>query len=91
MIEVEHKLSGTQVYYGYFWWPPSENDKYRKVFPDGKFMLEIEGKRIPNRKVDWSKGRLFAGAYLKKIFVQDEQVNISSHPNGIVVVRKLRS
>lgn len=89
-MEIEHTLDGTQVDYGYFWWPKKQNDHYKKVFPDNEFTIDLEGKRISGKRVDWSMGRVSIGKKpMQELFQKDERVKISRQSNGVVVVRKL--
>jgi len=89
-MELEHILEGTQVEYGYFWWPKKENDKYKQVFPDGDFTIDLEGERISGKKVDWSMGRVSIGKKpMQKIFKKDEKVRILRQSKDLVIVRKL--
>lgn len=89
-MEIEHILDGAQVDYGYFWWGTRNNDRYKKVFPDDEFTIDLQGKQISGRKVDWSMARVSIGKKtMKELFQKDERVRISRQSNGIVVVRKL--
>lgn len=89
-MEIEHKLSGTQVEYGFIWWrPKKENDKYRQVFPDGEFTIDLQGVRLSGKKVDWKMGRVSIGKKpMQESFQKNDIILISRSPNGIVVVRK---
>lgn len=90
-MELEHILNGTQVDYGYFWWPKKENDRYRQVFPDGEFTIDLEGRRLSDKKVDWEKGRVSIGRKpIQELFQKDDKVIISRSSTG-VVVRKIGS
>lgn len=86
---MEHKLDGTQVRYGYFWWKTKDNSKYRQVFPDGEFTIDLQGKKLSGKKVDWESGRVSIGKNpMQELFQKDETVLISKSPDGTVVVRK---
>lgn len=88
-MEIEHRLDGTQVQYGYIWWKTKENDKYKQVFPEGRFTIDLEGKKVSGRKVDWKMGRVSIGKKsMQELFQKDEIVLISKSPDGGVVVRK---
>jgi hypothetical protein len=88
-MEIEHTFSGTQTLYGYLWWSPKDNEYYRRVFPEGEFTLELAGARIPRRRVNWSKGRLFASAALKRLFGPGERIRILRLPDGVISVEKV--
>lgn len=89
-MEIEHVLDGTQVDYGYFWWSRKENERYKAVFPEGEFAIDLDGKRISGKKVDWSMGRVSIGKKaMQELYRKDERVRISRQSSGIVVVRKL--
>lgn len=91
-MDIEHILEGTQVEYGYFWWPKKENGRYKKVFPDAEFTIDLEGERIAGKKVDWSMGRVSIGKKpMQRIFQKDDRVRISRQSNELVIVRKLGS
>jgi len=92
-MELEHVLYGTQVDFGYIWWKgKNENDKYRQVFPEGEFTIDLEGKRISGKKVDWNRGRVSIGKkQMQELFQKDDIVIISKSPDGTVVVRKKES
>jgi hypothetical protein len=86
--EIEHKLIGTQVKYGYIWWKKGrENETYKKVFPEGEFTLDLEGKKL-TKQVDWDWGRVSIGKIMQELFIQDDIIIISKQPNGTVKVRK---
>ena len=86
---IEHVLYGTQVKFGYIWWKRSENDKYGQVFPEGEFTIDLEGKRISGKKVDWNMARVSIGKKpMQKLFQKDDTVIISKSHDGIVAVRK---
>ena len=59
--EIEHVLYSTQVKFGYIWWKRGENDKYKQVFPVGEFTIDLEGKKISGKKVDWNMARVSIG------------------------------
>ena len=89
-MEIEHVLYGTQVQYGYIWWQKKENDRYKQIFPEGDFRIDIEGKLISGKKVDWSMARVSIGKKaMQELFEKDERIKISKHGNDLVVVRKL--
>jgi len=89
-MEIEHTLYGTQVQYGYIWWPKKENDRYKQIFPDGDFTINLEDRLISGKKVDWSKARVSIGKkVMQELFEKDERIKISKHGNDLVVVRKL--
>lgn len=88
-MEIEHKLYGTQVKYGIIWWKTKDNSKYRQVFPDGEFTIDLQGKKLSGKKVDWKLGRISIGKNpMQELFQKDEIVLISKSPDGTVVVRK---
>lgn len=88
-MEIEHKLEGTQVDYGYIWWKSGKNDEYRQVFPQGEFTIELQGKRISGKKVDWGRPGVSIGKRaMQELFHKDDVVLISKSPDGTVVVRK---
>jgi hypothetical protein len=90
MEELEHTLYGTQVDFGFFWWSRKKNDLYKKVFPDGEFTIDLEGKPISGRKVDWSRPGVSIGKKpMQEFFQKDDQVRITRQSNGVVVVGKL--
>ena len=92
-MEIEHKLDGTQVEYGFIWWKKkTENEKYKRVFPEGEFTLDLEGEKL-SKKVDWKMGRVSVGKkIMQKYFQKDDIVIISKSPDGrTVVVRKKES
>jgi len=63
---------------------------YKKVFPEGEFTIDLEGKRISGKKVDWSMGRVSIGKKpMQELFRKDERVKISRQSSELVVVRKL--
>jgi len=88
-MEIEHKLDGTQVEFGYIWWKKKrDNEKYRRLFPQGDFSIDLEGKKL-TKHVDWNIGRLSIGPkVMQKLFRQDDVIIISKHPNGTVKIRK---
>lgn len=89
-MEIEHILYGTQVQYGYIWWQKKENDRYKQIFPEGDFTIDLEGRLISGKKVDWSMARVSIGKKaMQELFEKDEQIKISKHGNDLVVVRKL--
>jgi len=92
-MEIEHRLYGWQVKYGYIFWGIRENDKYQKVFPEGEFTIDLEGKKISGKKVDWNQGRVSIGKKpMQELFKKDDIVLISKSPDGkTVVVRKKES
>jgi len=93
-MEIEHKLDGTQVEYGYIWWKKKkENEKYKQVFPEGEFTIDLEGRRLSNKKVDWKMGRVSIGPkIMQELFQKDDIVIISKSTDGrTVVVRKKES
>jgi hypothetical protein len=91
-MEIEHILEGTQVQYGYFWWPKKENDHYKQVFPDGEFTIDLEGERISGKKVDWSMGRVSIGKKpMQRIFQKNDRVRISRQSKDLIIVRKFGS
>lgn len=87
-MEIEHKLIGTQVHYGYIWWRKQrENQKYRKVFPEGTFTIDLEGKKFA-KHVDWNMGRISIGKkIMQKLFKQNDVIVISKQPDGSVKIR----
>ena len=88
-MEKEHKLYGTQVQYGYIWWKATLNDEYRQVFPDGEFTIDLQGKKLSGKKVDWNMARLSIGKNpMQELFQKDDVVFISKSSDGTVVVRK---
>ena len=89
-MEIEHVLYGTQVDHGYIWWKgKKENDKYKQVFPVGEFTIDLEGKKISGKKVDWNMARVSIGRRpMQELFQKDDTVIISKSPNGTVAVRK---
>lgn len=89
-MEIEHTLDGTQVDYGYFWWKSRENDKYQQIFPEGPFTLDLEGRKLSGKKVDWAQGRVSIGKKpLQELFQKDDVIIISKSSDGkTVVVRK---
>jgi hypothetical protein len=89
-MEIDHVLDGTQVDYGYFWWSRKENERYKAVFPEGEFAIDLDGKRVSGKKVDWSMGRVYIGKKtMQELYRKDERVKISRQSSGLVVVRKL--
>jgi len=88
-MEIEHRLDGTQVQYGYIWWKKKrENEKYRKVFPVGKFTLDFEGQKLA-KHVDWDIGRVSIGSkVMQRHFQQDDTIIISKFHDNTVIVRK---
>lgn len=89
-MEIEHTLYGTQVKYGYIWWRSINNDRYRQIFPDGDFTIDLEGRRISGRQVDWSSHRVSIGQnVMQELFTEDEKVKISKQADNLVVVQKL--
>ena len=87
-MEIEHKLYGAQVQYGYIWWKPKDNSKYRQVFPEGEFTIDLQGEKLSRKKVDWKLGRVSIGKNpMQELFQKDETVLISKSPDGTVVVR----
>lgn len=89
-MEIEHKLHGTQVEYGYIWWKTKEeNDRYKQVFPAGEFTIDLQGRKLTGKKVDWKLGRVSIGKKpMQELFKKDNVILISKLPSGIVVVRK---
>ncbi|HAL60921.1 MAG TPA: hypothetical protein DCP08_00755 [Chloroflexi bacterium] len=89
-MEIEHKLGGTQVEYGYIWWKTKENDKYRQILPEGDFTVDLQGQKIAGRKVDWKQGRVYIGKKpMQELFQKDDVVIISKSSDGkAVIVRK---
>ncbi len=88
-MEIEHKLYGTQVQYGLIWWKAKLNDKYGQVFPDGEFTIDLQGKKLSGKKVDWKARRLSIGKNpMQELFQKDDVVFISKSSDGTVVVRK---
>jgi len=92
-MEIEHKLDGTQVEYGYIWWKTKkENKKYKQVLPDGEFTIDLQGRRLSNKRVDWKIGRVSIGRIMQEIFQKDDVIIISkSSDEKTVVVRKKES
>jgi len=86
-IEITHKLYGTQVKYGYIWWRAERDDEFRKLFPKNEFTVEIHGKKIEKRKVDWKKRRLMLGAVLKQFFKKDEIIVLSKDKKNPKIIR----
>lgn len=86
-IEITHKLYGTQLKYGYIWWRAGRDDEFRKIFPKNEFTVEIYGKKIEGRKVDWKRRRLMLGAVLKQYFKKDEIIVLSKDKNNPKIIR----
>lgn len=90
-IEITHKLYGTQVKYGYIWWRAEKDNEFKKLFPKTKFIIEIDGRKIDNRKVDWNRRRLLVGKELKNNFKKDDMIILSKdikNPKIIQIKRK---
>jgi len=89
-MEIEHKLDGTQVEYGFIWWKKkNENEKYKQVFPEGEFTIDIQGKKLSGRRVDWKMGRVSIGKKtMQEIFQKGDIILISKYSNDIVTVMK---
>ncbi|MHC1623802.1 MAG: restriction endonuclease FokI C-terminal domain-containing protein [Candidatus Methanospirareceae archaeon] len=70
-----------------------ENEKYKQVFPEGEFTIDLEGEKLPNKKVDWKMGRVSIGPKIMyKYFQKDDIVLISkSADSRTVTVRKKES
>lgn len=85
-MEIEHILDGSQVDYGYIWWPKKENDRYGQVFPDGEFTIDLEGRRLSGKKVDWKRGRVSIGQKpMQELFQKNDKVIISWTSTGVLV------
>ena len=88
-MEIEHKLYGAQVQYGYIWWKPKDNSKYRQVFPEGEFTIDLQGEKLSRKKVDWKLGRVSIGKNpMQELFQKDETVLISKSPDETVLISK---
>lgn len=89
-MEIEHKLYGTQVQYGFIWWKGRDNSRYRQIFPDGEFTMDLEGRKILRRKVDWNLGRVSIGKKpMRELFQKDDILTISKSSDGrTIVIRK---
>lgn len=48
----------TEYQYGYLIWSIAEIPSLKEFFPENEFTVEIKGKTIPNRKMDWETARL---------------------------------
>lgn len=93
-MEIEHKLNGTQVEYGFIWWKKKkENEKYKQVFPEGEFTIDLQGIRLSDKNVDWKMGRVSIGPKtMQELFQKDDIIIISKSTDGrTVVVRKKES
>lgn len=60
-MKVEHKLNQAEKRWGYLWWKKADDDAMKKLFPDGKFTVDILGKKISDRQVDWKQKRIYLG------------------------------
>jgi hypothetical protein len=89
-MEIEHSIDDkTQIRYGLLKWRERDDEKYRQIFPDGEFTMDFLGERLPNRKVDWERHRVYT--FPKKMKAEVDQKDIlviSKSPDGTVVVRK---
>lgn len=83
-MKIEHKLDGTQIEYGYIWWQKKkENEKYKQVFPEGEFTMDLEGEKLSNKKVDWKRGEFrLAQKLCKNIF---RRMTLFLFPNLLTV------
>lgn len=88
-MKIEHELYGAQVRWGFIWWREEKDEEFRKVLPEEKFTMDVEGERISNRKVDWNLKRVSIGPkIMQKYFQEDDIITISKSPDGRTVVIK---
>lgn len=81
-----HKLTKTQIKYGYIWWGVENEAKYEKVLPKGTFDIKIEDEIVENRKVDWKRHRLYVGIARLKKFKSGDQIIINKLSNKLIEI-----
>jgi hypothetical protein len=96
-MEIEHKLNGTQVKYGYIWWKIRDDKEYTKIFPNGKFKIKICEKEVTDRKINPMRrssnnkdyiirSRVYIGTkIMRKNFKENDRVIISKEPGSNII------
>ncbi len=89
-MEIEHSIDDkTQIRYGLIQWRGRDDEKYRQIFPDGKFTIDFLGEKLPNRKVDLERHRVsIPPRKMKAELDRKDILVISKSRDGTVVVRK---
>ena len=80
-MKIEHKLSKWQIKWGFLWWSKDKNNLYQKLFPKKEFTINVLGKIIKNRKVDWGKNRLFISVSELAKIKENDTIVIRGSPN----------
>jgi len=86
-MSIKHKLVGGEIKYGYIWWSKKDDAVFKTLLPRGdkRFSVMIMGDKIPDRKVDWGRRRIYLGIKFKEKFKKDDVVIISRKPKSNVV------
>ena len=89
-MEIEHSIDDdTQIRYGLLRWRKRDDEKYRKIFPDGEFTMDFLGERLPNRKVDWERHRVsISPKKMRAELNRKDILVISKSSDGTITVRK---
>jgi len=74
--------------YGYIWWNKEDDSKFRKVFPKGKFTVEIAGEKIPNRSVDWKRMGVSIGKNKMNSLIKGSKIIIFRESKKLIKIKE---
>jgi hypothetical protein len=90
-MRIEHKLYGNRVFkYGYIWWTSDKDKIFKKFFPQNRFTIEISGKKLRNRKVEWKYRRVLIGYKNLEVFKENDRIFLTKNknePNLIKIIK----
>lgn len=88
MEKIEHKLTVWEVKYGYIGWKTKNDEIYGKIFPKRKFTIDLQGKRLTNRKADFKRRRVSVGPANMKKFKKNNVLLITRKSPGTVIIKR---